>query len=324
MSRVFRPTDVSEGDREDYWHEVVTRSVVPMHVRLDEGPTARDEIVVGRLGAVEVVAARSGPGEGRRTLRHIRASDPGIYQLLVQLDGGTTEQAGHQVELVPGDISLTDPSRPFHCVHPTRSVLLLRFPRTLMPLPEREVAAVVGMRIPGEGGTGALVSALARQLPRHLDTPRGARLGSAILDLMTVALGERLDRRVPGEAHQHTLLVRIQAFIESRLPHTDLTPASIAAAHHISVRYLHKLFLGEHTTVADHIRRRRLERCSRDLLDPALADKPVIAIARRWGFGNPAHFTRVFRDAYGMPPSEYRRTALLFTRRANRCVPVVE
>jgi AraC-like DNA-binding protein len=77
------------------------------------------------------------------------------------------------------------------------------------------------------------------------------------------------------------------------------------------VRYLHKLFLGEHTTVADHIRRRRLERCSRDLLDPALADKPVIAIARRWGFGNPAHFTRVFRDAYGMPPSEYRRTALL-------------
>jgi AraC-like DNA-binding protein len=58
--------------------------------------------------------------------------------------------------------------------------------------------------------------------------------------------------------------------------------------------------------VADWIRRRRLERCRRDLLDPALRAEPVAAVAARWGLTNPAHFGRLFRDAYGVPPSAYR------------------
>ncbi|MFJ9520782.1 AraC family transcriptional regulator [Kitasatospora sp. NPDC101801] len=34
-------------------------------------------------------------------------------------------------------------------------------------------------------------------------------------------------------------------------------------------------------------------------------------VARRWGFVNPAHFSRVFRAAYGVSPREWRalRTA---------------
>jgi methylphosphotriester-DNA--protein-cysteine methyltransferase len=28
----------------------------------------------------------------------------------------------------------------------------------------------------------------------------------------------------------------------------------------------------------------------------------------RWGFTDPAHFSRAFRAAYGMPPAEYRAT----------------
>ncbi|MPZ96284.1 MAG: helix-turn-helix domain-containing protein, partial [Propionibacteriales bacterium] len=53
---------------------------------------------------------------------------------------------------------------------------------------------------------------------------------------------------------------------------------------------------------------RRLARCRRDLLDPALADLPVAATAARWGFANPTHFNRVFRDNFGHPPGKYRLT----------------
>jgi AraC-like DNA-binding protein len=62
-----------------------------------------------------------------------------------------------------------------------------------------------------------------------------------------------------------------------------LTPAMIAAAHHVSVRYLYRLFETEQSRVAAWIRQRRLERCPRDLLDPALRTQPVSAIAGRWG-----------------------------------------
>jgi AraC-like DNA-binding protein len=309
MSVVFRAVDEPPANRDDYWRHLVAESVVPMDVWLTDGPGAQDEMVVGTAGAIGVVTSSAGPGAARRTSRHIRRSDPGLYQLFVQVHGiGLARQNGHEVHLAPGDLSLTDLSRPFHCVHPRRTAILLRFPRTVLPLPERHVAAVTGARIRGDRGIGAIVSGLARQIPRHLDGTGGARLGSALLDLLAVAVGTELDRcgAVPPESHRGALLVRIHSFIERHIADPDLTPASIAGAHYISVRYLHKLFRNDQTTVAAHIRRRRLERCSSDLTDPAAAHRPVSEIARAWGFGNAAHFNRLFRDAYGMPPGEFR------------------
>jgi AraC-like DNA-binding protein len=309
VSVVFRAVDQPSATRDDYWRQMIAESLVPMDVWLDDGPGARDEMVIGSAGAVSVVTSSAGPGEARRTPRHIRRSDPGLYQLFVQVRGtGLARQNGHEIQLAPGDISLTDLSRPFHCVHPTRTAILLRFPRTMLPLPERHVAAVTGTRIPGDGGLGALVSTLARQMPLHVDKTGATRLGTALLDLLTVAIGSQLGHgsTVPSETQQRALLVRIHAFIESNIGDPDLTPASIADAHYISVRYLHKLFRSEQTTVAAHIRRRRLERCSSDLVDPATAHRPVSEIAHRWGFSNAAHFSRIFRDAYGLPPGEFR------------------
>jgi AraC-like DNA-binding protein len=86
----------------------------------------------------------------------------------------------------------------------------------------------------------------------------------------------------------------------------DLSPASIAAAHHISVRSLHRLFQDHEETVAAWIRERRLERCRRDLADPRLSDHPAHAIGRKWGFADPAHFSRAFRATHGLSPSAYR------------------
>jgi AraC-like DNA-binding protein len=88
-----------------------------------------------------------------------------------------------------------------------------------------------------------------------------------------------------------------------------LSPAAAAAAHHLSLRSLQQLFRDEGLTVAGWIRARRLERCRRDLADPALDARPVAAIAARWGFSSAADFSRAFRAAHGMPPAEYRRSA---------------
>jgi AraC-like DNA-binding protein len=75
----------------------------------------------------------------------------------------------------------------------------------------------------------------------------------------------------------------------------------------VSRRLLYNLFEEEGTSVARWIRERRLERCRRDLLDPALSHVPASAIAMGWGFADAAHFSRVFRARYGLPPGEYRR-----------------
>jgi AraC-like DNA-binding protein len=162
----------------------------------------------------------------------------------------------------------------------------------------------------------ALVSSLAGQLVDCLDSdgPERDRVGGAVLDLVTVALAERLNRAeaaVPAGTRQRMLLMRIRTFIDQHLDDVDLSPPTIAAAHHISLRHLHKLFEGEEVTVAGWIRRRRLERCRQDLQDPALWDRPVSAIGARWGFANPVYFSRLFRRTYGIPPARYRQERLV-------------
>jgi AraC-like DNA-binding protein len=147
----------------------------------------------------------------------------------------------------------------------------------------------------------------------------GERVSTVLLDVLAVTLADRSADGV-GEipdgavrdvavrdARRGGLVGRIHAFIEAHLGDPTLTPAAVAAAHHISLRYLHKLFEPEPQGVAGMIRQRRLERCRHDLLDPGQADRPVAGIAARWGFSSAAHFSRVFRDAYGLPPAEFRR-----------------
>ncbi|MFE2282429.1 helix-turn-helix transcriptional regulator [Streptomyces sp. NPDC059454] len=97
--------------------------------------------------------------------------------------------------------------------------------------------------------------------------------------------------------------------ITHNLSDPDLSPAAIAAHHHISVRLLHALFEQETETVGATIRRRRLERTRTDLADPRLRHRTIGEIALRWGFRHPADFSRTFRRAYGIPPSDFRHTA---------------
>jgi AraC-like DNA-binding protein len=85
-----------------------------------------------------------------------------------------------------------------------------------------------------------------------------------------------------------------------------VTTATIAAAHYISPRYLQKLFEAEGSTVTDWIRRRRLDHCKRELLDPRNAGEPISRIAARWGLADSSHFSRLFRATYGMSPREFR------------------
>jgi AraC-like DNA-binding protein len=48
----------------------------------------------------------------------------------------------------------------------------------------------------------------------------------------------------------------------------------------------------------------------RDLVDPRRSLEPVSRIGARWGFASPGQFSRDFRTAYGLPPTEYRAIGL--------------
>jgi AraC-like DNA-binding protein len=251
------------------------------------------------------------PHATHRTPKLIRQADPEVFEVGCTVrGGGTVAQDGRRTDLGFGDLVLLDTSRPYQVTHaphiPMSQVLLLHFSRSLLPLPSKDLRRLTAVRIAGDTGIGALSSQfllhLARRMP-ELSPSETAQLSTLTIEVLTTALAHALDTVsvVPPNTRHRALMAQIHAFIRSNLGDAQLAPDAIAAAHHISVRYLHKLFQQDGHTVAGYIRERRLERCQRDLADPRLAIRPIQAIAARWGFSSPGLFSQAFRSAYGLP-----------------------
>jgi AraC-like DNA-binding protein len=323
MSVLIRTDHMPARERIEFvQEEVAPKTWVP----LECGALGADldfcfELRTSTFGAIQVNLVTSGPVTVRRTPKLIRRSAPDLLKLVAPVQGHArlvVMQDGRQAHLVrPGDFALYDTRRPFEVraadVHAggLGQIVTMHFPSTLLPLPPSQLKQLTAVPMGAGQGIGSLTSQLLTQVAQGIDeyTPvEATRLSTAALEVLATRLAHELDGDgwVPPETHKRALLVRIYTYIQEHLGDPELSPGTVAAAHYISLRYLHKLFQEEGATVAGWIRARRLEACRRELADPALTSRPVAAIAARWGFSSAAHFGQVFRDAHGIPPGEYR------------------
>lgn len=229
----------------------------------------------------------------------------------------------------PDDLFVCDGAVPFllHEASPFE-LHLVRVPRHALALTDGQVRALAHRPPCADGPVAPLLGPLLRTLlgtlpeyaPRtalRLATTITGFVGSLVEDAAEAAdathtahdVPDRRDAQDPGPepAQEHReLLHRVRAYVDARLWDRTLTPATVAAAQHISVRYLHKLFEGQGSTIGRWIQHRRLEEARRELAAPESAGLTVSAVARRWGFANATHFSRSFRAAYGMAPRDWR------------------
>lgn len=321
IEKAFSTQDVLTSDQFDCWREHVLQTYVPAEVDSDDTADFSASQRILTLGAVELWTMEHSSMTLRRTRRLIRRSDPGLYHLSLPLRGTMSlTSPGHEADYEPHDLVLHDTSRP-HLMRAvtsrTQDTILgtgLFVPRKVLPLPENAVDGLLMRPLPGRDGIGVLLAQFLTQVARDYGSYRpddGPRLGAVVLDLLSALLANALEAHdaLPPETHRQTLVLRIRAFVQQHLHDPHLNPRSIAAAHHVSTSYLHRLFQDEEETVAAWIRIQRLERARRDLAEPSLRTIPVHVIAARWGFPRASDFTRAFRAAYDMPPSDYRRHA---------------
>lgn len=304
--------DVPAGERFARWQELFSPLAIPLEVRSDPSIEFRAEVRHVNLGAVEVASVIASTCEGHWTPKRQE-----MLQLKHVVHGFQTFQQGRtSFRLRSSDLALYNASRPFQMSVAgecgVSEGIMVSFPRNLLPLSERQVERITTTPLSGRDGIGALLSGLLVRLAtdntdQYL-TRDAPRLGNVVVDLVASLLAHELDAgaAVPPETHRQTLRLQVRSFIQQNLDNPDLSPGTIAAAHHMSTRTLHRLFQHDGQTVTDWIRQCRLQRCRQDLADPLLRRDPIQDIAARWGFFNPAHFSRLFRGAYGVNPQEYR------------------
>ncbi|MFE6334250.1 helix-turn-helix domain-containing protein [Streptomyces sp. NPDC057798] len=271
-----------------------------------------------RLGAVRVVTHRGSAPYVLKSPDPVGGAHGAIVGVGTQPVGGALLAAqGRQIPCAPGDVFVVDASQPWELrqLHDFRLHLYL-VPRNLIGLADQDMRFLWGVhRGTADGVTRLLVPLMntaaesAPTYPQHI--ARGVAGG--LVDLLGAKATERKSGHSPGsraDQDERTAMARrVRQFVNENLADRDLNPERIAAHHHVSVRYLHKVFAGEGTTLSRWIQQRRLDECRRELarLDGTEPASSFAAVARRWGFVNAAHFSRSFRAAYGVTPSEWRR-----------------
>jgi AraC-like DNA-binding protein len=275
----------------------------------DIGSPLNGGLTVGALGSLQLQEVTGGSADVHRTRLTIRMSDPSLIKVGVQIRGnGLLVQHDREAALTPGDFVIYETSQPYAWRFENHfTTFFLMIPRDRLRLPSKvETFAAVPIR--AGDGMGSLVSPLLCNLRPGLSKAALSvppLFEDAVLDLISATLSGYTTQvsTAPGVAILHSA----KAFIEAHLADPRLDTSMVAAAHHISVRYLQMLFKAERLTVSGWIRRCRLERCRRDLHDHRLARESIGTICARHGLVDHAYFSRIFREAYGMSPREFRQ-----------------
>ncbi|MFJ6015299.1 helix-turn-helix transcriptional regulator [Streptomyces sp. NPDC092952] len=247
---------------------------------------------------------------------HVLEADPGRHALVLSSFGGIgVARAGCQLVVRDAAVALCDTLLPLG-IGPApenraaAEAVVMVFPGSAMPTVPPDAAAGQH-RVREAAGSGPLLRSFlveAAGRAAGLGAPEVARFGDAALHLAAAVLERHFVEadEVCPQTQQYELITRIRGFIDRNLGDCGLTPGLVASAHHISLRYLQRLFKTEGSTPSDWIRQRRLENSRRELCDTRLRSVSVREIGLRNGFTQPSDFSRVFRARYGLPPGRFR------------------
>jgi AraC-like DNA-binding protein len=310
----------SEPLRINDWQRNAARVFVPLTI---DPVNARD--FRGRFSGIATAEAtavllEAQPHRVERTAEHLREGGRGFFKFSLQLEGeGLVVQGGRESTLRPGDLTVYDTSRPYTLTYDDRSTqLVLMVPHDRFGAGAPDVVDLVATRL-GVDGLADVVVPVLTGLARRMETGRadtGLALVHHAVDLVETLCRDDADRLSAAAAPalagpgRNRELRRVLRYIDDHLGDPALTPQTLAAAHFISVRSLHKLFDDSGTTAAALIRSLRMERAKEALSRPSRADVPIGQIAAECGLPDAAHFSRVFRSTFGLSPSQVRSRAL--------------
>lgn len=314
----FTTQGIVPNNRVQLWEGHNARALIPLDIRtIDDRPMHAEETNL-HLPSVRMASVFGSSQVVERSEGFIQNNPTGMIAIFFATEGDAFffHRGGH-ISLKPGQALVYDADRPF------LRGFNHRFRELVLTIPKQRYGELVvgkGPELPAvfdfSAGGGQGEQALARLVQAALE---GIAIGkpqhithteptdSPMFGIEEEALG--LIKLILGETAgaENGLIAAARDHIEYNITDQDMSPAQVAAAVGISERQLGRIFSEAGTTVGRYMLGKRLE-LAHHALAAAEQDKISVGeIGRRFGFASPSHFSRTFRERYGLTPLQWRK-----------------
>ena len=292
------------------WGTMLHRVCGGFEVEADDPRDFTGEIFLERFGGIDCASIAGNQARIMRDRLTADSEGSGLLFYVVQVEGASRMRQGEGEALLnAGDATLIDGAR-------GSEFLYDRYSRQLsLHLPARVVAAYgrgrhprTAVTITGRGYAGALHALLVRSLSEAgtFSPEEGVLVRAQLLEgILHLILAEEA-ASAPASSLRQDAWTRVRGVLERHLSEANLDCAAAARYTCVSVRQLQRLFQGQGLTFGVWLRRERLERCYFDLRQASGTRPTVTEVAFRWGFNDPAYFSRAFSAQFGFSPREAR------------------
>lgn len=307
----FSTHDLPRGCRTGYWREQVSRTLIGVDCTASDDAGLNVSLSVSGLGEIGVAELMGNRHVVERNSQRIRSEYKNSAFICLQLQGSThILQSGDCITVEAGDLFHYGTASPY--VHGNTTdihTLIVDLPIETLIRRCPDFCWTRPGKISHRLGLGQLALSGMREIAQRLKTDASASARKSAGTQLLGMLASLLESSGKGSYIPRSrlyVLLQAKAFIEEHLDDERLDCETVARAVGLSSRQLNRIFEHEETSVSRFIWRRRLERAHEDLMNAALRHVQVAEIAFRWGFSSAAHFSRVYRQHFGLPPAAKR------------------
>ncbi len=294
------------------WREIIGNAFGALEIEARADRPFRGRFRYNVLSDLVLAEVSSANENARRTRRHIAGDSEEAYAFAFTRRGSIeVSQFGKSIVAPEGTFTLLDLNSPYLLAHAEETDLVtLKVPavmlRARIPSPARHVLEVYSTERGIARVSRDLLLSLVAECASVPEVLAGA-YAARVIDMFGMLVDASDANAEGGSIAAGTVLQRCKSLVEARLSDASLDPSAVAAAAGVSLRYAQKVFAETGETISDYIRRRRLDLCRRELCDPSRASASVKSIALNCGFVSQAHFSTLYRRAYGVTPRAARK-----------------
>jgi AraC-like DNA-binding protein len=315
--RYLSTETVEPRRRSQYWMEMVCGVFVRLECQALGNMEMHGSIETSSIGSIDLTHLRATGQKVRRTASHIRNSGDDFMIVQIQRQGRCVVRQDERTAIAtPGDFVLYDTVRPYELIFDdsVHDALILRLERSKLEPHVGRLGELTATTVGGAGPAGQMLASMLEVLHRGVENLHPASmhaLSEAVASAVAAGLRSLPNANVTKTSNLAAYhIARVKAYVSQNLRDPNLSIASIAAAMQMTPDHLCRLFRAEPRPLSRMLWQQRLEACRRDLGDPRMARCGISEIAFSWGFNEAGHFSRCFREQFGVSPRDFRSSEL--------------